>query len=78
MDDILILGSNAKDIHKAMKLITEKAKELGLKIKDNWIVFTTVMKRKDDGHFIDMMGRKNLSASYHNQTTRVLTRTPGV
>lgn len=56
MDDILILGSNAKDIHKAMKLITEKAKELGLKIKDNWIVFTTVMKRKDDGHFIDMMG----------------------
>lgn len=56
MDDILILGTNAKDIHKAMKLITQKAEELGLKIKDNWIVFTTVMKRKDDGHFIDIMG----------------------
>ena len=41
MDDILILGTNAKDIHKAMKLITQKAEELGLKIKDNWIVFTT-------------------------------------
>mgnify|MGYP000364585174 CR=1 FL=1 len=35
MDDILILGTNAKDIHKAMKLITQKAEELGLKIKDN-------------------------------------------
>ena len=56
MDDILILGTNAKDIHKAMKLITQNAEELGLKIKDNWIVFTTVMKRKDDGHFIDIMG----------------------
>ena len=56
MDDILILGTNAKDIHKAMRLITQKAEELGLKIKDNWIVFTTVMKRKDDGHFIDIMG----------------------
>ena len=56
MDDILILGMNAKDIHKAMKLIIQKADEMGLKIKDNWMVFTTVQKRKDDGHFIDIMG----------------------
>lgn len=56
MDDILILGTNAKDIHNAMKMITEKAHEMGLKIKDSWMVFTTIKKRKDDGHFIDIMG----------------------
>lgn len=56
MDDILLLGTNAKDIHKAIKLLVKKAGELGLEIKDNWIVFTTVTKNKDDGHFIDMMG----------------------
>ena len=56
MDDILILGTNAKDIHKAMKLIIQKADEMGLKIKDSWTVYTTVTKRKDDGHFIDIMG----------------------
>ncbi len=56
MDDILLLGTNAKDIHKAIKLLIKKAGELGLEIKDNWIVFTTVTKNKDDGHFIDMMG----------------------
>lgn len=56
MDDILILGTNAKDIHKAIKLIIEKANDLGLEIKDNWTVFTTITKRKDDGHFIDIMG----------------------
>lgn len=56
MDDILLLGTNAKDIHKAIKLIIKKADKLGLEIKDNWIVFTTVTKNKDDGHFIDMMG----------------------
>lgn len=56
MDDILILGTNAKDIHKAMKTVIQKAAEMGLKIKDSWMVFTTVKKRKDDGHFIDIMG----------------------
>lgn len=56
MDDILILGTNAKDIHKAMRLIIKKADEMGLEIKDSWTVYTTVAKRKDDGHFIDIMG----------------------
>lgn len=56
MDDILILGTNAKDVHKAMSLIIRKAGEMGLKIKDSWTVFTTIDKRKDDGHFIDIMG----------------------
>lgn len=56
MDDILILGTNAKDIHKAMKQIIQKADEMGLKIKDSWMVYTTIAKRKDDGHFIDIMG----------------------
>ena len=56
MDDFLILGTNAKDIHKAMGMIIQKAKDMGLEIKNSWSVFTTVSKRKDDGHFIDIMG----------------------
>lgn len=56
MDDMLILGTNASDIHKAMDMIMQKAKEMGLEIKDSWSVFTTVSKSKDDGHFIDIMG----------------------
>ena len=42
MDDIIILGTNAKDIHKAMQLIIKYAKnKLGLMIKDDWFVFMT-------------------------------------
>ena len=65
MDDILILGTNAKDIHKAMDMIIQKAKDMGLEIKNSWSVFTTVSKRKDDGHFIDIMGVR----IYRNHTT---------
>ena len=56
MDDLLILGTNAKDVHKAIDLVIKKAKVMGLEIKSDWIVFKTVEKRKDDGSFIDMMG----------------------
>ena len=65
MDDFLILGTNAKDIHKAMDMIIQKAKDMGLEIKNSWSVFTTVSKRKDDGHFIDIMGVR----IYRNHTT---------
>ena len=56
MDDLLILGTSAKDVHKAMNLIIKKTKEMGLDIKPDWIVFKMVEKRIDDGTFIDMMG----------------------
>lgn len=59
MDDILILGTNSKDLHKAMKLIIKFAKDkLGLDIKPDWIVFKTKLqdKKNDSGQFIDMMG----------------------
>lgn len=59
MDDILILGTNSKDLHKAMKLIIKFAKDkLGLDIKPDWIVFKTKLqdKKNDPGQFIDMMG----------------------
>lgn len=51
MDDILILGSNKKDMHKAIQLIVGKAKEMGFKIKENWHLYRT-------SSFIDMMGYK--------------------
>lgn len=56
MDDILILGTNAKDLHKAMQLIIKKSTEMGLDIKPDWRVFKTTGDGKDDGQFIDMMG----------------------
>ena len=59
MDDILILGTNAKDVHKAMELIIRYAdKKLGLDIKPEWTVFMTKIedKKNDKGQFIDMMG----------------------
>lgn len=59
MDDILILGTNAKDVHKAMSLIIKYAdKKMGLEIKPKWTVFMTKLedKKNDAGQFIDMMG----------------------
>lgn len=59
MDDILILGTNAKDVHKAMELVIKFAdKKLGLEIKPSWTVFMTKIedKKNDKGQFIDMMG----------------------
>lgn len=59
MDDILILGTNSKDIHKAIKLIISFAKdEMGLTIKESWIAFKTKLtdKKNDGGQFIDIMG----------------------
>lgn len=59
MDDILILGTNSKDLHKAMKLIIKYAKDkMGLEIKPSWTVFKTKMKdrKTDSGQFVDMMG----------------------
>ena len=59
MDDILILGTNSKDLHKAMKLIIKYAKDkMGLEIKASWTVFKTKLedRKNDSGQFIDMMG----------------------
>lgn len=59
MDDILILGTNAKDVHKSMSLIIKYAdKKMGLEIKPSWTVFMTKIedKKNDVGQFIDMMG----------------------
>ena len=59
MDDILILGTNAKDVHKAMDMIIKFAdKKLGLEIKPSWTGWMTKIedKKNDNGQFIDMMG----------------------
>ena len=52
MDDILIIGSRRRDMEKSVRLIVQKASELGLKIKPNYQV------SKIDGAGIDMMGYK--------------------
>ncbi len=58
MDDLFICGTNAKDIHKAMKLIQKfAADKLHLEIKMNWVVSKIQLCEKHlDKIFIDMMG----------------------
>lgn len=52
MDDILLLATSAKNLHKAVQLIIRYARdEMGLTIKDGWAV-----RELQDGDFIDMMG----------------------
>lgn len=50
MDDVLLTGTNKKDIKKAMKLFIRKAKELGLTIKPTFRIYRIA------GTFVDMMG----------------------
>ena len=50
MDDILILGSNARDLHKAAQSVIQKAEEMSLNIKPSWRVYKLGC--------IDMMGYK--------------------
>lgn len=57
MDDILMIGTSAKDIHKAVKEVIKYCKTLGLKVKESWFVQKmSFVDRKCDGSFIDMMG----------------------
>lgn len=58
MDDILILGTNLKYIKKAMKMIIKYTHdELGLEIKDDWVVCKIrETDRNKDADFVDMMG----------------------
>lgn len=58
VDDILILGTNAKDLKKAMKMIVVEAAKMGLSIKPTWITFKVKLsdRKTDRGQFIDMMG----------------------
>lgn len=55
MDDIIILGTNLKDIKIAMKKILEYTKSLGLLVKKDWQIFSLDNNNKI---FIDMMGVK--------------------
>ena len=56
MDDILLLGASAKDMHAAAKQVIAKAAAMGLKIKPDWRVFRIADAKGGRGGFIDMMG----------------------
>ena len=59
MDDILLIGTSSKDIHKAVKLIIQDAKKMGITIKENWFIRKiSFQDRKNENDFIDMMGIK--------------------
>lgn len=52
MDDILMIGSQRRDMEKAVKQVIKKAEEIGLEIKPNYQLKTI------NGNCIDMMGFK--------------------
>lgn len=52
MDDILLIGSQRRDIEMAVKRVIKKAEDMGLVIKPNYQV------KPIDGNCIDMMGFK--------------------
>ena len=52
MDDILLVGSQRRDMEMAVKRVVKKAEEMGLEIKPNYQV------KPIDGNCIDMMGFK--------------------
>lgn len=58
MDDILMIGSQRRDMEKEVKQVIKKVKEMGLEIKPNYQV------KPIDGNCIDMMGFK----IYRNHT----------
>ena len=59
MDDMVIFGSNKRELHKAMNKIEEYLSNvLGLKVKENWQIyrFDYIRKSKHYGRDIDFMG----------------------
>lgn len=52
MDDILMIGSQKRDLKRAVGLVIQKAEKIGLEIKDNYQI------KEIDGNAIDMMGFK--------------------
>lgn len=61
VDDFVLLGSNKKELHKALNLISDYLNSIGLKLKSNYQVFRfiyTDKKGNEKGRFIDFMGFK--------------------
>lgn len=52
MDDILMIGSQKRDLKRAVWLIIQKAEKIGLEIKNNYQI------KEIDGNAIDIMGFK--------------------
>ena len=50
MDDMVLIGGNKKQLHKAVKMISEALEIMGLKLKDNWQVF------RIDSRGVDFVG----------------------
>lgn len=64
MDDIVIFGSNKRELHKILKSIKSFIGKAGLKLKNNYQIYRFDYG-KDYGRFIDFMGFR----FYRNRTT---------
>lgn len=61
MDDMILFGSNKRELHRVRKLIDDYLREeLNLQLKDNWQVFfmDSVRSKKKKGKFLDFLGFK--------------------
>lgn len=58
MDDMVIFGSNKRELHRMQRAISEYLNTLGLEMKRNWQVcrFHTIKGNKDRYRFLDFMG----------------------
>lgn len=59
MDDIVVLGSNKRKLHKIFNKMQEYLKSMQLEVKSNWQVYKFDYMNKDGvrrGRFIDFMG----------------------
>ena len=68
MDDIVIFGSNKRELHRIFKRIEEYLGSINLKVKSNWQVFRfdyIDKNGKRQGRFVDFMGFK----FYRDKTT---------
>jgi hypothetical protein len=54
MDDIVLLGTNSRNLHKAMDKISQALAKMGLQIKTTWMVFKKKAKQK--GQMLDFLG----------------------
>lgn len=75
MDDIVVLGSDKKELHKLLLEIKEYfRKELKLTVKDNWQVFPTFVRGIDFVGYRTFLNYKLLRKSTCKQMKRKMNR----
>lgn len=67
VDDMVCWSNSKEKLHQIVDLVNKKLKELGLKLKENWIIRRIIYEKnkKEYGQFVDFMGYR----FYRNKIT---------